>query len=1002
MDTHDRHCEYASRFLDSLQLVESHGPLVHRLHLYAFIFATALSATSLAQETVNNASLTGRVTDAQGAVVRDASITARMISTNTSRTTSTGANGSFRFPYLQVGHYEITVHQSGFADAIRNVTLSVGAAFDLPITLAVGSAQTEVNVSADAPVLETRRSQIAGTISQTEVASLPFNGRNSLDLAFLVPGVSPTNTAANQLFAETSAVPGQGISVNSQRNFSNSFLVDGLSSNDDAAGLVQSALGLDVVQEMQVVTNGGQAEFGRALGGYINFVSKSGANQLRGDLYGYLRNQRLNAANALSQSNLPLTQAQYGASLGGPIVHDRTFYFANFEQRQLNQNGIITITPSNAAAINTQLKTVQYQGPLLAISSTTPTTVYPNPVRSSNFFTKVDHQFSQRDALSIRYSLYHVSSQNSRGAGGINYTSAAAALEDLDQTIAVSNIAMLTSRTVNETRGQFTNSDLKAPVNDPIGPAVSISGVATFGTLSASPTARHDRLYEVVNNLSHQAGPHALRIGADFLFNDLTITFPQSIRGNYAFSSLTNFQRNVYSTFTQSFGNYVVPQTNPNLGIYAQDEWKLSPQFTLNAGLRYDLQWLRTIATDTNNLSPRFGFAWSPYRSRATVVRGSFGLFYDRVPLRALSNALQSNNNDTTITDSTFTTLALSYGQAGAPAFPNVTTGYTATTIPPNLRISLTTMDPRLRNAYSEQVSLEVDQQIGSLSNLAISYQHVRGAHLLISVNQNTPTCYASQPATGPQYPVIDPINLCRPNSNYANNKQYSSTADSFYDGLSISYQQRPARWGNYRISYTWSKAIDNVSEFFFSSPLNNNDLSMDRSRSDDDQRHRVVFDATVHTSMHRATSLRNKLSNGFMLSGILQYYTSLPFNVVTGGNSIQTTSQRPCAPGFVLTPNASNTCANVLPGTVIGRNAGTGFDSFTVNARLSRTIPLGDRFKLQGIAEAFNMLNHRNDQIPNGTFGTGIYPIAPLPAFGLPTAVGDPRQIQLAARLTF
>jgi hypothetical protein len=266
----------------------------------------------------------------------------------------------------------------------------------------VGSTQTEVNVSADVPVLETRRSQIAETISQAEVVNLPFNGRNSLDLALLAPGVSPTNTGANQLFAETSAVVGQGISVSSQRNFSNSFLVDGLSSNDDAAGLVQSSLGLDVVQEMQVVTNGGQAEFGRALGGYVNFVSKSGTNQLHGDLYGYLRNQRLNAANALSQTNVPLTQAQYGASLGGPIIHDRTFYFTNFEQRQLNQSGIITITSANAKAINTQLRAVNYQGPLLAVSPTTPTTLYPNPVRGANFFTKLDHQFSQRDAFSVR------------------------------------------------------------------------------------------------------------------------------------------------------------------------------------------------------------------------------------------------------------------------------------------------------------------------------------------------------------------------------------------------------------------------------------------------------------------------------------------------------------------------------------------------------------------------------------------------------------------------
>lgn len=966
------------------------------------ILLPALCAAVHAQETVNNASLSGRVTDSSGAVIRDASVTARQTSTNVSKSAVTDSNGRFRFPYLQVGGYEVVVHQQGFQDSAHSVILSLGEAFDLPVTLAVGSARASVNVNSEAPLLETDRSQITATISQNEAENLPFNGRNFLDLALLVPGVSPTNTAANQLFAETSAVSGQGISVNSQRNFSNSFIVDGLSANDDAAGLVQTSFGLDVIREMQVVTSGGQAEFGRALGGYINFVTKSGANQIHGAVYGFLRNQRLNAANALSGSNLPLTQAQYGASIGGPILHNRTFYFANFEQRHLNQDGVITIAAANAAAINAQLQSAEYQGQLLAINSATPTTLYPNPVNNSNFFAKLDHHVNQRDDLSVRYSLYHVTSQNSRGAGGLNYTSAAAGLEDLDQTVAASNIYTLTPRTVNETRGQFTNSNLKAPVNDPVGPTASISGIASFGTLSASPTARYDRLYEVVDNLSHQAGAHALRVGADFLYNDLTITYPQSIRGSYAFSSLANFEKGVYSTFTQSFGNPVVPQTNPNIGFYAQDEWKLFPSLTINAGVRYDLQFLKSINTDKRNVSPRIGFAWSPFASRQTVVRGSFGLFYDRIPLRALSNALESDNNTTALDDKTFVTLSLSDGQAGAPAFPNIATGITAANIPSNQRISLSTMDPNMQNAYSEQTSLEIDQQLTARSSVAISYQHLRGLHLLVSVNRNTPTCYATQPASGPQYPIVDPINLCRPNPDYANNKEYSSVADSYYDGLSVSYVQRPVRWGSYRVSYTWSKSIDDVSEFFFSAPVNNFNLREDRSLADDDQRHRVVFDATAHTAMDPASDLWSRLKNGLQISGILQYYSPLPFNITTGGNSIQTTSLRPCAPGFVLTPNASNTCANALPGTMIGRNAGIGFDSFTLSTRLSRTFPLGPRFRLEGIAEAFNALNHRNNQIPNGTFGTGVYPTEPSPAFGQPTAVGDPRQVQLALRLTF
>jgi hypothetical protein len=954
----------------------------------------------MAQETINNASLAGRVSDTTGAVIRSATVSVRSISTNVTVKAATDSAGRFRFPYLPVGQYEVTVHGDGFSDSKRTATLTIGAAFDLPITLSLGTTQA-VTVNAETPLLETDRSQIAGTISQNEVANLPFSGRNFLDLALLVPGASPTNTAANQLFAETSAVPGQGISVSSQHNFSNSFIVDGLSANDDAAGLVQTDFGLDVIREMQVVTSGGQAEFGRALGGYINFVSKSGGSQMHGDVYGYLRDKHLNASNAFTQTLLPYTQVQSGASIGGPIMKDRTFYFANFEQRQLNQTGSISITAANASAINTVLTANNYPGQLLNVSPSS-ITIYPNPVRSTNIFAKVDHRVSSRDNLSARYSLYHVSSINSRGAGGTAYTSAAASLRDLDQTVAVSNIFTINPSTVNETRGQFTNSNLLAPVVDPVGPAVSITGVASFGTLSGSPTGRYDRLYEVVDNVSHQAGAHALRVGVDFLFNDLKITFPMSNRGSYAFSSLANFQAGKYSTFTQVFGNFIVPQTNPNAGFYAQDEWKVSPKLTLNAGVRYDLQFLKAINTDTRNISPRIGFAYSPFANRGTVVRGSFGLFYDRVPLRALSNALESDGNGTAISSNTLTTLSLAYGQTGAPVFPNITSGYTATTLPSTLRLSLSTMDPNMKNAYAEQTSLEVDQQITPTSNLAIAYQHLRGLDILIDVNLNVPTCTSA----------VDPINLCRPVSTYANNKQYYPGADSYYDALTVSYVQRPIRYGSYRISYTWSKAIDDVSEFFFSAPVNNYNIGEDRSLADDDQRNRVMFDATVHNSLEPGKTLVAKIVNGFQLNGVLQYYSPFPFNVTSGASAnttanIQGTTLRPCLPGQLAG------CALAQPGTMIGRNAGVGFGTFNMNVRLSRTFDLGERFKLQGIAEAFNALNHRNDLFPTGSYGTSCFYPASLGAtgsgacsvpttFGKATNAADPRNIELAAKLSF
>src|SRR5580704_18804880 len=288
--------------------------------------AILTAAAALAQETVNYASVSGRVADPSGGVVEGAKVTARETETNVASTTITDREGRFRFPYLKVGPYEIRIDKSGFSQAARSLTLTIGAAFDIPVALRIGSTATDITVSGDAPVIEAARTEIAGTVSQTEVSNLPLNGRNFLDLALLIPGVSPTNTAANQLFAETSAVPGQGLSVSSQRNFSNSFIVDGLSANDDAAGLSGVFYGLDVVQEFQVVTSGGQAEFGRALGGYMNVVTKSGTNTLHGDIYGYFKNQRFNAANAISHTVLPLTQSQYGASLSGPVIRDRTFY----------------------------------------------------------------------------------------------------------------------------------------------------------------------------------------------------------------------------------------------------------------------------------------------------------------------------------------------------------------------------------------------------------------------------------------------------------------------------------------------------------------------------------------------------------------------------------------------------------------------------------------------------------------------------------------------------
>ncbi len=949
-----------------------------RLCTLALLLITAANGALLsAQETLTSASITGRVLDVTGAVLPRAEVLAVAITTNQTYTTHADQQGRFRIAFLPVGDYTITAQASGFNSTTRRLQLTVGAAFDLSLQLGVGGQQTTVSVSAETPVLEENRSQISETVLQTEVNNLPYSGRNYLDLALLTPGVSPTNTASVQIFAETSPVVGQGYSVNSQRNFSNSFVVDGLSANDDAAGLAGNSYSMDVVREFQVVTSGGQAEFGRAMGGYFNIITRSGANKPHGTAYGFLRNQRFNAENALSRNKLPLTQGQYGASLSGPIRRDKTFFFGNYEGRRLNTAGIITITPANAAAINQRLSVVGFAGPPLTVGAG-PTTLYPTTVHTDTAFLRGDHRFNDRDQFNVRYSYYRLNSINARGVGSLADVSFGTAVRDANHTVAMSNVAMLSPRTFNETRGQFTYDNLSAPPNTDSSPAVTISGVATFGRFSSSPTARLNHLYEVVDNLVLQRGAHTLKMGSDFLYNEDTITFPQTIRGSYAFASLAAFRSGTYNTggFSQSFGTPFVQQSNPNAGFYAQDEWKVARSFTLNLGVRYDLQFLRTIHTEKRNVSPRIGFAWSPHAAKTTVVRGSFGLFYDRIPLRALANALLSANNTTDPSQGRLLSYTYSPTTVGAPVFPS-----TASTPPAGALLNFSTMNPDVQNAYSEQASLGVEQQLFSRGSLGVSYQHARGLHLLSSYNTNIN------------------LNGTRPDTTRGNIKPYDSRFDSYYDGLAVSFLERPVSWGSMRISYTWSKAIDNVGEFFFSSPINNFDFSVDRARSDDDQRHRVVFDATVTSPITPADGLASNLAHGWRLGGILQYYSTSPFNIVTGASTLQQTTARPCT----VAAFGTIACSEGIKGTVIGRNTGTGFDFFSLNARLSRTFGLTERVKLETIAEAFNALNHRNDAIPNGTFGTGRMDLAPTnPTFAQATAVNDPRSVQLAARISF
>ncbi len=695
-----------------------------------------------------SATITGTVYDPTNAVVEGATVTLKQGATNQVLETKTDRRGQYQLLYIPVGEHRLTVAVPGFVTTNMDLTLGVGQAINLPIKLTAATRSEIVSVSATAPLVEAGRTQVAETVTPGEIDSLPLNGRNYLDLALLAPNVSRTNTRSNERFAETSAVPGTGISVAGQRNIGNSFIVDGLSANDDAADLAGTYFAEDVIREFQVITSGGTAEFGRASAGIINVVTKAGTNQKRGRAYGFFRDDSLDARNALATREDPLSHRQYGFTFGGPIVRDRTFWFANVERTDQHKAGFITIAPSSTHAINAALNTAGYPGPSISTGD------FPTGFETTNLFGRVDRQSSTGSRLQVRYSVYDVISENARNVGGLNAVSRGTLLDDRDQTAAASWFSS-GSTVLNETRAQWTRSRLDAPVNDPVGPAVTVSGVAAFGTSTSSPTGRDLEVLQVANTLTRQRGAHLLKTGADFLYNHATIVFPGALPGSYTFTSLTNLELGRWQQFQQAFGEPSLPQSNPNLGLFVQDEWRPRPALTVNAGLRYDLQWLPDpIQLDANNVSPRVGVAWAP-GDQQTVVRASAGVYFDRIPLRATSNALQRDGV-------TYKVAVVSFDQPGAPAFPNILPSF-----PSDLLTAITTMNPNIQNGRSEQFGLQVERGIGGALSATLGYSYLRGHQIIMSRNVNVPTL------TPAQANALGVPNLGRPDPNIGNNSQY-------------------------------------------------------------------------------------------------------------------------------------------------------------------------------------------------------------------------------------
>jgi hypothetical protein len=361
----------------------------------------------------------------------------------------------------------------------------------------------------------------------------------------------------------------------------------------------------------------------------------------------------------------------------------------------------------------------------------------------------------------------------------------------------------------------------------------------------------------------------------------------------------------------------------------------------IDAGVRYDIQKLPSlIHTDRNNISPRLGAAWDIHGDGRMVLRAAAGIYYDPIPLRAVSNALQRNGV-------TYRVAQLGPTTPGAPVFPHVLPSF-----PAGLRTNVTTIDRDIENSSSTQAMLQYEQQLGATAAASIGVEHLRGRDIIMSRNINVPT------TTNPSVP-----NLGRPNPAFANNGQFQSIGDSWYDGVTIAVTKRPVSWGSVRLSYTFSKGLDTSGNFFFSQPQDAGNIAAERGLSDNDQRHRLSLSGTLTIPHH------------WMLSYIAAYASALPFNIQL--------------------PNDRNGDTNFNDRPIgVGRNTGKGFDYRSLDLRLSRTFPLSSRVSVETLIDAFNVLNRANYQVPNN--------IITSPTFGKPTAVNDPREVQLGVRMLF
>jgi len=657
-----------------------------KAHICAFFCSSILLLIPLASlitraQDLDNATISGRVVDENGAVIPGAIVTAARDSTKNERAVTTDAEGRYRLIQLEPGAYTISVTASGFAVTPLKIVTIAAQNVQLDVTLAVAAAHVDpVFVTDLAPTVDTTRTVVGGTVTRDEVESLPVATRSPLDLIFTLGGVTEEPLSTRDLAEDRNQNPRQtpeeaGLFALSGGNASsNNITIDGLDNNDDRAARERFQPSLEAVDEVQVIRNQFSAEYGRASGGRVNLRTRGGSNKFRGRLFYFFRDESLNANTFFNNSRglkrLPLQEQNPGFTLSGPLPlphfgeggsvftngRNKTFLFVAYENNMLLDTALIdTLVPvqQNTSFALPQPTTLDSRRLEIVSTPSLQAEVAPfvqsisTPQRNNVFTARIDHTFTDAHNGTFLYQLGRFVNLRQLG-GGSRLAEALQGRTRNTDALAYSDNYVFSPKLVNQLRLQISRltpaieaRNVSSPVvlikiNDPLptdNPA-NRDGTLVAGSSSTGAFDRRENRFQIQNTLSYIRGAHSMKFGADIQRIRSTFIDLADASGTFDFDSAGDFLANLPSRFRQNFQTEST-QRNTYTGFFAQDEWRVRSNLTLSYGVRYENE---TIIPDRNNFAPRVAVAYDPFRSGKTVIRFGAGIFYNRALLRTIDD----------------------------------------------------------------------------------------------------------------------------------------------------------------------------------------------------------------------------------------------------------------------------------------------------------------------------------------------------------------------------